>query len=456
MFGQWCSCIFSTSRDLEISTENLVGRFEGWGTSLAWFAHVLGNEPQEQKERIATLLFNQETGLGLNAVRYNIGGGENPSIARNTLEYRARIPGLYSSSSEINSLNIERDSGQLWFLLAAVERGANLVEVFSNSPPYFMTESGSVTGARGRCQNNLREECVDMFCEYLCKSTLLLQNAMKLSVVSIEPFNEPLSCWWTYGGRQEGCYFDRQLQEKTIDSLYHSLKRHELTCEIVAPDTYSTEETTKLVSEYSNETMKKLDRINTHTYSGRDRKQLFRVCNQRKKPIWVSEYGDNDGSGILLAQTILNDLKQLNPRAWVYWQAVDDSSAPDWGLLVRNLNQPDNNDPLLINKKFYIMWQFTKFIRPGFYQIFVEDNNTVVFQSPEKDKLVIVHLHTNSSSFSIKFRDLSLPVQIDMYRTSHTENAEHILSEKNWPSETFKWTSVRHALTTVTLSTNQQ
>lgn len=42
--------------------------FQGWGTSLAWFAHALGHDPQS-RDTVLQLLFSKDKGLGLNIVR---------------------------------------------------------------------------------------------------------------------------------------------------------------------------------------------------------------------------------------------------------------------------------------------------------------------------------------------------------------------------------------------------
>jgi len=426
-----------SSTDLEISAQAVGNTFEGWGTSLAWFANVVGKGSTERKERMADLLFDEQQGLGLNIVRYNIGGGENPNIPV-TLEPRACIPGLYTSTHQVNSLSLEQDSGQLWFLHAAVKRGVDKFEVFSNSPPYFMTKSGSVTGANCSQENNLREDQVDIFTEYLCKSTQLLEDSCSLKCTSIEPFNEPISSWWKFGGRQEGCYFDCPLQEKTINSLYERISKSELSCcGIAAPDTYSTEEARTLVNSYSMQTLSQLARINTHTYSAKERKKLSEVCVQKGKELWVSEYGDNDNSGITLAHTIIADLKELNPSAWIYWQAIEDSSAPSWGFLVCHLNQPNRDDSFSIEKKYYIMSQFTKFIRPGFQQLHIDDSTTVGFRSPDESLLVLVHVERGRpKTYHIHLKDYHHnkdTADISVYRTSREENRKRIAFHSRWP-----------------------
>jgi hypothetical protein len=107
-----------------------VRNFAGWGTSLCWWAHVVGG--YTNREEYADLAFKQ---LGLNIVRYNIGGGENPARS-NTMEFRARIPGF---QPEPGKWDWNADTNQRWMLRAAVARGANHVVAFANSPPHWMT-----------------------------------------------------------------------------------------------------------------------------------------------------------------------------------------------------------------------------------------------------------------------------------------------------------------------------
>src|SRR5580704_604744 len=64
----------------------LVDGFEGWGTSLCWWAKVVGG--YANRDDYAHLAFDF---LKLNIVRYNIGGGENPD-GPGTLPFRTRIP----------------------------------------------------------------------------------------------------------------------------------------------------------------------------------------------------------------------------------------------------------------------------------------------------------------------------------------------------------------------------
>ena len=54
------------------------GVFEGWGTSLCWWANRIGYS-DVLAEKAAEAFCDPEKGLGLNILRYNIGGGDDPA-----------------------------------------------------------------------------------------------------------------------------------------------------------------------------------------------------------------------------------------------------------------------------------------------------------------------------------------------------------------------------------------
>lgn len=95
---------------------------EGWGTSLAWWANMVGgwdmidpNDPngRTKKEVLSELLFDPEKGIGINIVRYNIGGGDNPEHDH-LVRMEADIPGY--KANEDSDYNWKADEDQLWIL----------------------------------------------------------------------------------------------------------------------------------------------------------------------------------------------------------------------------------------------------------------------------------------------------------------------------------------------------
>jgi hypothetical protein len=131
--------------------------FEGWGTALAWFANVTGGWPDADRERLADLLYGPD-GLGWTIARYNIGGGDAPQT-KPYLRPGAAVPGFWRQPPAATGTDWWRpedpamwdwsaDASQRWWLDAIKARvRAPIFEAFSNSPPWFMTVSGKVSGA---------------------------------------------------------------------------------------------------------------------------------------------------------------------------------------------------------------------------------------------------------------------------------------------------------------------
>ncbi|MBP5378215.1 MAG: alpha-L-arabinofuranosidase, partial [Ruminococcus sp.] len=53
------------------------GKFEGWGTSLCWWANRVGYSDSLAQKAADT--FYGDNGLRLNIARFNIGGGDDPT-----------------------------------------------------------------------------------------------------------------------------------------------------------------------------------------------------------------------------------------------------------------------------------------------------------------------------------------------------------------------------------------
>ena len=133
------------------------GDFQGWGTSLCWWANRIGYS-DSLSQQAAELFFSQNH-LGMNIMRYNIGGGDDPEHHHITRTDSA-IPGwaVYDKDTGGWALDVHADANQLNVLARAYKAAGKdaYVEVFSNSPPYFMTVSGCSSGNADPAKDNLR------------------------------------------------------------------------------------------------------------------------------------------------------------------------------------------------------------------------------------------------------------------------------------------------------------
>ena len=397
---------------------------EGWGTSLCWWAHVVGQDyPAAVREDFLTRVFDPEKGLGLNVVRYNIGGGENPALP-DSMQYRARIPG-YLSPQGVWDWNA--DAGQRLILTEARKRGVNLCEAFSNSPPYWMTLSGSVTGAADG-GSNLDPAYADRFADYLATVVKHFHDQWGVTFDSLEPVNESGDYWWKKGGRQEGCHFDAKNdkgndQNGIIIKTAAALKRLHSPTPVSASDENSIDRMVASWTAYDAAARAAVARINTHSYGGSKREELRALAQGAGKHLWMSEYGDGDASGLTMSQRILSDMKQMRPTAWVYWQVSDGGG---WGMIRHDENRrgPDAY-AYTLNEKYWVMANYSRFLRPGCRLIDVGDDNSLAGYDAKTQTLVIVATNSGKADAPLTY-DLSrfrrLPKAATAYRTSATES----------------------------------
>lgn len=438
---------------LKASTMN-DGIFQGWGTSLCWWANRVGYS-DELAQQTADLFFGDD-GLRLNIMRYNIGGGDDPTHNHITRTDSA-VPGwlVWDEEAQDYVYDYDADKNQLNVLERCVEAAGDnaIVEVFSNSPPYFMTVSGCSSGGFDSNVNNLKDECYEDFAEYLAHVTNYIQNEMGIEVTSVSPMNEPNTNFWGANSpKQEGCHFDEgESQSRIIELTYEALQQYDLpNVMVVASDETSTELQINEYNAYSNKAKEYLGRINTHTYNPTKIGELGQLARDEGFLMWMSEVDGNGmagtnagemGAGLWLGEKIINDINALDPAAWVLWQVIDkhiseegyngrqDSGMIDitqgfWGTAVAD---HDNQD-VILTQKYYSFGQFTRYIRPGMTIIQCGGDSLAAY-NPETKELVVVALNKSDKDRYMNY-DLSqmesVGRRVQAIRTSGTiEDGEH-------------------------------
>jgi len=430
------------------------GSFEGWGTSLCWWANRLGYS-DSLAQQAADLFFSDE-GLDLNIMRYNIGGGDDPTH-HHIKRTDSAVPGwlvldeatgeyVYDYDADANQLNVLRRAAE-----AAGEDA--WVEVFSNSPPYFMTVSGCSSGNTSAVENNIRDDCYDDVGEYLAHVSAYINNDLGIEVDSISPMNEAdTNHWGAFSNKQEGCHVDAgESQPTLIIETANAMERYGLgDVTVVASDETSPDKQVVEYESFSAEALAKIDRISTHTYGTSGIEELAALSKRDGFNLWMSEVdgsgtaGDNAGemgSALWLGQKIIYDISTLSSSAWVMWQVVDnhisaegyngnkDSGMPDitggfWGTAIAD----HDNDTIILTQKYYGFGQFTRYIRPGATIISCDDNNIAAYDK-ENGELVIVAVNPSSSARTYNF-DLSqftkIGSSVEVIRTSgDSASGEH-------------------------------
>ena len=371
-------CEVSTAVNVSTHPASRRQQFEAWGTSLAWFGHAVGDWTDvEQKNTLADLLFDPINGLGMNRVRYNIGGGQNPALPPGTLREGADVPGwVPTAPSDPANFNTWQwdfgaDPHQRWFLQAALDRGVDHVEAFSLSPPWWMTISQDVRGAAVEGQANLSLNRYDQFAEYITEVVQHYETNLGIHFETLSPINEPTGNWWWIGGGTgaEGMFTPSSIHPALLNAVATALVNKGLSTQLAAPEEVNHSATYQSYSSYNLATRDLIAQINTHSYGATSTSaaaSLRNLAAANNTPVAVSEYGNNSSSplsgGIEYAQQITRDLNILQTPIWTSWQAIVDSNFHvGWGLVHASFS---GTESYAIQKKYHMFRQFSSFIRP--------------------------------------------------------------------------------------------
>ncbi|RLN10407.1 hypothetical protein BBJ28_00022514, partial [Nothophytophthora sp. Chile5] len=189
----------------------LLASWEGWGTSLCWWANVFGD-----REDVADMLFTLNAtvalddsvsglpALGFNIARYNIGGTGSNVINDNgddvSMTVSSKMPAFkametfwldwFNSDPTTSSWNWSVDAKQRAMLTLATQRGVDVLEAFSNSPPWWMTNNHATAGAANGDDDNLQSWNHDQFALYLATVVSQAKASWGIDFTYLEPFNE--------------------------------------------------------------------------------------------------------------------------------------------------------------------------------------------------------------------------------------------------------------------------
>ncbi|MDP9792331.1 O-glycosyl hydrolase [Catenuloplanes nepalensis] len=413
--------------------------FQGWGTSLVWMAHATGGYPDEIRERLVDLVFGAD-GLNLNIARYNIGGGNAPTVEP-YLRPGGAVPGWWRAPSALGPQDREwwdpqnpghwdwdADPNQRWWV-DQVKDEVDTWEAFSNSPPWFQTVSGYVSGGFDASQDQIRADKADEFAEYLVRVTEHLESAHGIAFDTIDPLNEPNTNYWgttlgpdgqPTGGRQEGAHAGPALQATVIEALAGRLATARTRARVSAPD--ETNPGTFVTDWYGLTPAARdaVTQLNVHTYGTGQRTAARDVAKAEQRPLWMSEVEGSWGndytsmnSGLGMAQRIIDDLRELEPTAWVLWQPIEDmdNMVAEGNLQWGSIHVPFDctaadtlaTCPIRTNTKFDTIRNFTHFIRPGDHMVKVGDTASAAAITADGRGATVVHANGTATA-----RDVTL------------------------------------------------
>ncbi len=407
------------------------GKFQGWGTGIAWWGNRLGYSDTLTEQAIK-LFFDEDTGLGMNVVRYNIPGGDDPSHTHIT-RTDTKLQGFTHYNEETGTYEFDKtaDVNQRDVLLKIKEFcGDKLIaEAYACSPPYYMTESGCTSGSGKGMSTNLKQDYYDDYAVYLAEVLKLYRDEYGFVFDSISVVSEPSSDQWIELRTQhEGCRFEVSAESAlSVKVMYtrfaKALEEYGFSgTAVISIDDYK---------QYIGRSYGIRDiatKLNVHTGYGLSLSYGDYVdyikYNAATRNVWITESDSNlkienctgeMGAALFLANKIINDMGGLMPSAWVMKNAIDyhisaegyqgnqDTGMPDttqgyWGIAVAD----HDNEKIILTKKYYAYGQFSRYIRPG-YTIYADNNDDVlVTYSPDEKKLVIVAVNNAETETELK------------------------------------------------------
>ncbi len=424
--------------------------WQGWGCSLAWWAVATEGWTEGRRAELCRRIFGSASDcLGLTICRYNAGGTAPETDAK-----------LFRPGGAVRVVldkdgtwHPDRDRGQIACLRLARKLGATHLELFVNSPPWWMLTSGDTRGGPNGGDNLPAGREV----EYAAWVASTLRHFAKdegIRFDSVAPFNEPSSGWWDPAKQsQEGCHIGPAQQVRVLRALRASLRSDLSSVKIVASDENGSQEGYAALDEITKPGATSgaplLDRLDVHAYAGWDwQERLAALARDRGvRSVWMSEvtYRESGIAGFVpqemrsalpVTRSVASDIRLLRPQAWVYWQPAEPLQFCIWyhytyGLLptafdkeVQWEGRTYQPGEYVVTKAFHALRQFSAAIRPGAKLIASGDPWTVAALAPDGRTLILVVHNDDATAKRYQFELARVSGASDVVRATRTsENA---------------------------------
>lgn len=412
--------------------------FETFGTSSCWWSQTIDNE--EDAREIARLLYDDETGLGLDIYRYNIGGGEKDNPACRIWDVNRRTESFYVLNPVTGEYEYDftRDANARRMLDMAIEYGAEEVILFCNSPHFSMTVSGHASGGLEPNVSNLPKENYMAFVDYV----LTIADwfvAQGYPVTAISPINEPQ---WSWGGEwvgQEGCHYTADETVEVLELFATEMQKRNSPYKLSGPETgelspgyyeyidkfFASEILNDFCDSYAGHSYWIDNKFDVKSAAGEKIKneypdKKFEMSEWCELPLSIDS--KTIDSGLYMANIIVQDLNLLNAVSWQSWTAVNGD-----GLMELI------NGELVIYNRYYAYKHFSQFIENGMKRIDVLDSyegDSLIASTAFKGngKTVMVLVNNADSEQDIRLCGAYKSMQI--YRTDAEHNCEEVYSDR--------------------------
>lgn len=421
---------------ITINPQNEYQTFKSIGASGAWWAQIVGGwdhldeaSGKSVRDRIAELLYNKETGIGMGVYRYNIGAGSKHS-GKGVYSQPARATECFEVAK--GQYDWSRDANAVYMMKKCVENGADEVVFFVNSPIERLTKNGMAHNKKHQLfHENISKRNYKEFAKYCLDVTEhFVRDGIPVKYLS--PVNEPI---WVWNGGQEGCFY-RPRSVKNVFRVFAREIEKRSSLDAVRLSGAESGDVRWFNKSYTRQLLKdknvrkRLDGVDIHSYCLplplpveipflNDRLAFvrrFRKWMDKKYPDvpvvmseWTHMQGGRDygmDSALVTATTMYDDFTLLNAVSWQHWIAVSEVDYCD-GLIYINLE----DKTFEMTKRYYVTGNYTKFVKPGAKRIeAASDDKDVLVTAFKQDGETVLVIVNNSESE----KSFSLPVQNDV------------------------------------------
>ena len=375
---------------------------EGFGTSAAWWAQDVSDEAEA--ERIAALLYNKETGLGLDIFRYNVGAGEkeNPASVIPKRNHRTESFWVYDKSTGRYEYDFSRDANAVRMMDLAVKNGASKIILFCNSPHFSLTENGKASGSEQKGHCNLPPENYGAFADYLLTVAEHFV-AEGYPVYGISPINEPQWDWGAENIKQEGCHYSPQEAVALLECFAARMRERGDAFKLLGPESGDMHKGYQEYEEafWASKILRGCcDTFSGHSYWLDGNTKQKKAAAQRfalqypglkfEMSEWCELPQKLDPqtleSGLHMANVMWEDLTLMNAVSWQSWTAVGSDAMLDY-----------KNGDLVQYYRYFIMKHFAMIplgaTRVGVLDYCLKESNlrTLAYTDGEADYVVIIN-----------------------------------------------------------------
>ncbi len=278
------------------------------------------------------------------------------------------------------------------------------------SPPAWMKTNNSVVGGR------LLEAYYADYAEHL-ESFVDLMESNDIPIYAVSVQNEPDA-----DVDYESCYWNTSEMLKFVKENAPTIG-----ADIIVPESESFDKTISNAILNDSEAAENVSIIGGHIYGGG--LEPYPLAESKGKEVWMTEHlsgednSGNDWSWAFIVATEINNIMNAGMNAYIWWYIVR-----YYGLISDGTNNSGNKGD--VTKKGYVMSQFARFIRPGYFRIQCDKRpQSQVYTSAYKDstssKVVIVAINTSFQAKNQTFTFQNGKVEkFTPYVTSETKNCD--------------------------------